>query len=282
MRPLNALQQAVSTAVREPIVLGVAALVSLLQIPVLLAQLLEPPLYATVASLGVNLVILVLAPFTQGGMIGLADRALDGRGTFRTFLAAGRDNYVSMFVAYLLLIAVTVVLTVVTLLLLLVVGTGLGAVAAGVSSTPGVMLPGGVVGLVVVGLVVLVGLAVLVAFLFIQFYGQAIVIDDYGAAGGFKRSAGLVRRHLLSTLGYSVVVFLGGGTLGLVGGVASTLISGDVPGTMDLGVTAPALVAGLILFVYVVSTLSSVFASLYSVAFYRDLGVDEASGVSQL
>jgi hypothetical protein len=281
MRPLNALQQAVSTAVREPIVLGVAALVALLQIPILLSQLL-PPVYAVVASLGTNLLVLLLAPFTQGGMLGLADSALDGRGDIRTFLTAGRENYVSLFAAYLVLFAVNVVLVIATLILLLVFGTGLGAIAASAGGAGGALSGGvGALGFVFVGVVALLALAYLVAFLFIQFYAQAIVVDDYNAVNSFKRSASLVRQHFVSTLGYSLLALLIGGIAGVVIGVSSTLL-GSAPNALQMDVTSPALIAGILLLVVVLSTVSSAFTSLYSVAFYRDLSPNESSGVSQL
>jgi hypothetical protein len=279
MRPLNALQRTLSTAIREPVVLGVAALVALLQIPILLSQLL-PPLYAVFVSLGANLVVLVLAPFTQGGLLGLADSALDGEGDLRTFLRAGREHYVSLFAAYLVLIGVVLLAGVATLVLLAVAGAGFGAVAAGVSGAPGVMLPGGI-GIVFAGVVALVALAYLVAFLFVQFYAQAIVVDDYSVTDSFTRSASLVRQHLLSTLGYSLVSLVIGGLAGAVVGVSSTVV-GNAPNALDVEFTSPAVIAGILLLVVVLSTLSSAFTSLYSVAFYRDISPNETDGVSQL
>jgi hypothetical protein len=276
MRPLNALQRALSTAIREPIVLGAAALVALLQIPVLLSQLL-PPLYAAVASLGANLLVLLLAPFTQGGMLGLADGALDGRADFRTFLAEGREHYVSLFAAYLVLIGVTIVVGIAAAILLLVFGVGLGAVA---SSAGGGSLGG--LGLVFAGLLVLITLVFVVAFLFVQFYGQAIVVDECGALESFKRSAGLVRRHFLSTLGYTLVTLLLGGAAGVVIGGVSGLLSGDLPAALGIDASSWPLLAGLLLVVLVLSTLSSAFTSLYSVAFYRDLTPAETDGVTRL
>lgn len=284
MRPLNALQRALRTAVREPIVLGVAALVALLQVPVLLSQLL-PPLYAAVASLVTNLLVLLLSPFTQGGMLGLADSALDGRGDLGTFLAKGREHYVSLFAAYLLVFAVTVALAVATLVLFLVFGVGLGAVAASSSGVPGVAIPGGtsLLGLVFLGVVALIALAYFLAFMFVQFYGQAIVVDGYSAADSFKRSAGLVRQHFVSTLGYTLLTALIGGTLGLVIGGTSALVSGQTLDALGISVSSVPLIAGLLVFVVVLSTLTSAFTSLYSVAFYRDLTPEQTgTDVSQL
>jgi hypothetical protein len=164
--------------------------------------------------------------------------------------------------------------------LLAVAGAGFGAVAAGVSGAPGVMLPGGI-GIVFAGVVALVALAYLVAFLFVQFYAQAIVVDDYSVTDSFTRSASLVRQHLLSTLGYSLVSLVIGGLAGAVVGVSSTVV-GNAPNALDVEFTSPAVIAGILLLVVVLSTLSSAFTSLYSVAFYRDISPNETDGVSQL
>lgn len=54
----------------------------------------------------------------------------------------------------------------------------------------------------------MIGFAVLVSFVviyLIQFYDVAIVVSDTSAWGGFKRSYGFVRSHLLSALGYTII-----------------------------------------------------------------------------
>jgi hypothetical protein len=271
MRPLNALQQALGTAVREPVVLAVSMVIALLQIPVLLAQLL-PPLLAAVASLGLNLLVILLVPFTQGGLLGLADSALDGRADARTFLAEGREHYVSMLGAYLVLLGVSIVASIATIVLILVFGAGFGAAAAGLGgSGAGGSSAVGAIGVVFLGVIALAGLLVLLAFLFIQFYGQAIVIEDYGAVGGFKRSAGLVRQHFVSTLGFSVLVFLFSGTLGAATGVGSVALSGDGLSALGLDVSTLPVIAGIVVAIVLLNTLASTVYSLYSVAFYREI-----------
>jgi hypothetical protein len=85
----------------------------------------------------------------------------------------------------------------------------------------------------------------------------------------------------VSTLGYSLVALLIGGIAGAVIGVSSTLL-GSAPNALQMDVTSPALIAGILLLVVVLSTVSSAFTSLYSVAFYRDLSPNEPGGVSQL
>jgi hypothetical protein len=268
MRPLNALQQALSTAIREPVVIAVAGLIALIQLPVLLSQLL-PPVAAAVASLGINLLTLLLVPFTQGGLLGLADSALDGHADLRTFLAEGREHYVSMLGAYLVLFAVSIVLAIATVVLVFVFGAGFGAAAAGVGS--GGQSAVGALGIAFVGVVALLGIAFVVAFLFVQFYGQAIVIEGYGAVESFKRSVGLVRDNFVSTLGYSIVVFVLTGTIGAATGVGSTLLSSDGVSTLGIDGSSLPLLAGIAVAIVVLNTLSSTVYSLYSVSFYRDI-----------
>mgnify|MGYP006275971021 FL=1 len=269
MRPLNALHQAIATAIREPVVIAVAALIALVQLPALLARLL-PPTVAVVASLSINLLTLLLVPFTQGGMLGIADGALDGHASIRLFLAEGRDNYVSLFGAYVVLTALGIA-AVIVIMLLLLFGAGFGAVTSRVDSGA----VGGSLfdafGIVFLGSFVLFGVLGVLGFLFIQFYAQAIVIDDCGALGGFKRSVTLVREHFLATLGYSVIAFIITGVIGTVSSSASVVLSSETTTLGGLSADTLPLIGGIALVVVVLSTLSSAFGSLYSVSFYRQL-----------
>jgi hypothetical protein len=118
----------------------------------------------------------------------------------------------------------------------------------------------------------LLGISVVLGFVFIQFYGQAIVIEDYGAIGGFKRSVSLVRSHVLATLGYSVIAFVIGGVLSITSSGASALLSSERATLAGLNPESLPLLGGVALVVVVVSTLSSAFGPLYSVSFYHQLG----------
>jgi hypothetical protein len=270
MRPLSALHQAVAAAIREPAVIVVAAVLALVQLPVLLARLL-PPTIAVIASLGISLLTLLLAPFTQGGMLGLADSALDGDASVRTFLAAGRDNYVSMLGAYVLLTAIAIAV-VIAIMLILLFGAGFGAATASIESGAVNNSLFDAFGIVFLALFGLLGISVVLGFVFIQFYGQAIVIEDYGAIGGFKRSVSLVRSHVLATLGYSVIAFVIGGVLSITSSGASALLSSERATLAGLNPESLPLLGGVALVVVVVSTLSSAFGPLYSVSFYHQLG----------
>jgi len=154
-----------------------------------------------------SLVFLVVMPFFHGGLIAMADEALDGRTALQTFVDDGKANYVSLLVAYLALMAVNFALGMVAFFVALfggifvLGGGGLESASLAVLAAIGI----------VVAIVVLLYLLVL---FFLQFYGQAIVLEDMGAVDGLKHSASVVRHHLVSTLGYSVLVGILGGVFG--------------------------------------------------------------------
>lgn len=121
---------------------------------------------------------------------------------------------------------------------------------------------------VVVGIVIL--LYVLLIF-FVQFYGQAIVLDDFDAIDGLKRSASVVRHHLVSTLGYAIIGGILGGLLGGVAAFGSLLLSPRTASVFHLPEPALPLVVLGGLVVLGLTVLLGGFFSVYSVAFYRAL-----------
>jgi hypothetical protein len=126
--------------------------------------------------------------------------------------------------------------------------------------------------LAVIGIVVaIVVLLYLLVLFFIQFYGQAIVLEDMGAVDGLKHSVSIVRHHLVSTLGYSVLVGVLGGIFGGVFGVLSLLLSPQSATALHLPeLSLPAMVVvGLL--VLAGGTLFGGFFAVYSVSFYRGL-----------
>ncbi|MFC4357748.1 hypothetical protein ACFO0N_07275 [Halobium salinum] len=267
MGALSSLRTGGRAALRNPVLFGVAALLSLLQLPQFALQLLDPWL-ASVGSLLFTGVFVFVLPFFMGGILGLANEAVDGETRFATFVESGKAHYVSLLAVYLAVLAVSFVFGIVVTIA--AVAMGVAAVAGG---------SGGGLALFGVGAVVL--LVALVGFLllfFLQFYGQAIVVDDLGAVDGLKRSAAVVRRNLLSTFGYTLFVSLVGGGFGLVVGVTSALLTtptgpAPTPAAPTVGVAQPslALVAVLSAVVLVGGTLMGGLFSAYSVAFYRDI-----------
>lgn len=263
MAVINALRTAGRTVVRNPIIVVITAIFSAVQLPVLLARAFDP-LLAGVISLGFNALLIFLLPFVQGGLVGMVDEAIGGRADFGTFVSEGKANYVSVFVAYLLILAVMFVFLFVGII---GVSLGFGAVLLG-SSEPNMSA------FVVLGLVFLVLFAVLFLFtFFLQFYVQAIVIENVGAVAGIKHSYRCVRAHLASTLGYVLIAFVLGGTIGLFGAAISILTT-DTAGVpfADFGTSAAVLLPVSVVLI-LVSGLLGGFMLTYSVAFYREIRV---------
>ncbi|WP_225336544.1 DUF7847 domain-containing protein [Halomicrobium urmianum] len=265
MAVIDALRRTPSALARNPILVVVFGLFALVQAPQLLAQAVSP-VVAGLLSLALTGVLLLVTPFVQAGTMQMADDALDGRTSLRTFVAAGKEHYLSVLGAYLVVFGVSFVLGAVGFVVAIFGGIALGA--GGGAST------GSLIGL---GLVVGVILLAYLAFAFlVQFYAQEIVLNGASAIESLRQSAGLVRRNVLSTAGYFVVVMGGSLVVGGGIGVASTFL---LPaGTQASAATPPLSAVLLYTVVYVVgiALLGSLFA-VYAVAFWRELRSD-ASG----
>lgn len=215
----KSLRTSVDALVSNPILVVPVVLLGLFQIPQLALQTINP-LIGAMVSLLLSGLLLFVTPFFQAGIIGMADEAVDGRTSLSRFVDAGKQNYVSVLAAYLLLMVVNFVIGIVVVITFFVGGI---AFIAGQSGGLG---GGGTVLLVVVGGVALLALlAYLLVVFFVQFYGQAIVIDGDGAIDGLKRSYRVVRNHLLTVFAYSVIAGVIGGALGLAYGLVSNLAS---------------------------------------------------------
>jgi hypothetical protein len=285
MAVLSAFGTAARGVGRNPILLVVAGVYGLLQVPQVLAQAVHPVL-SSVVSLGMLPVTILVVPFVVAGLIAMAAEAIEGTTGTQTLLERGKRHYVSVLAAYLLLVAVNFVL----------LFLGLAVLVAGWVVLLGQGSPGTAT-LVVFGIVVAVLVVVYlgVAF-FLQFFAHAIVLDDLGAVDGLTRSVDVVRTNLLATFGYSLVVSVLGGAIGVLAGLLSTIASlgirsvtggalgpgsGFDPGTtMDPGTGLPDLlpevgIAGalvvLLLYLVVIGLFGGFFAT-YSTAFYLDIG----------
>jgi hypothetical protein len=213
---LNALRGTPGALQRNPVLFVPVLVLMLFQVPQLVLQSIDP-LLASVVSLGLSLVFVFVMPFFQAGIIGMADEALDERTSLESFLREGEANYVSVLVAYLVLVAVNFAIGFAAFIMAIPIGFAVFSDLRG-----GV----GIVVLAIAGMIALIiGLAYLLFIFFIQFYGQAIVIDDFGAVDGLKHSYAVVRRNLVSTLGHSVLVGVLGGLAGGVFAIASMLVS---------------------------------------------------------
>ena len=256
MGATSAASEAFSTIKRNPVLILVTLLYGIFQIPQLVTQFADST--ALVIAGGVfSLVFLLLIPFYFGGVIGMASEGLNGKTSFRTFLQKGKAHYVSIFGAYLLWFVFLVVLMI-AIGVIGVVG-GLFASSAGSGGMGGTSL---IIGVIVALLLV----ALVFGFvLFTQFFGQAIVLDDRSAVGGFRGSISAVRGNKLSTLGYMVVVFL----ISIVFVVLGTLI-GVLPalvGSQNTLVVTAVLVVVSVLMTGVLGA----FTTTYGVAFYNQI-----------
>lgn len=270
MAVLNALRRTPGALQRNPVLFVPVLVIMLFQVPQLVLQSINP-LLASVASLGLSLVFIIVIPFFQGGIIGMADEALDGRTSLDSFVREGKSNYVSLLVAYLLLLAINFAIGIVGFFVALFGGV---ALLANGGEGPNF------VALAIIGVIVaLLVLAYLVVVFFIQFYGQAIVIDDLGAVDGLKHSYAVVRSHLVSVLGYSVLVGILGGLAGGVFAIASMLVSPQSTTVLSLPQLSMVGTIGVALLIVVLGALFGGFFGVYSVAFYRtiDSGVTDGS-----
>ncbi|WP_144905739.1 DUF7847 domain-containing protein [Halobellus captivus] len=258
MAALKSLRPAVGALIRNPILIAIVGLFGVVQLPQLALQS-SQPLLAALVSLAITGVMIIVVPFFQGGLLGMADEALDGETSVDTLLADGKANYVSLLIAYLAVFAVNLALGFVSFFVALFGGAGLFALG-GQSNRLGLI--------VFVGIGLLFVLAYLLIAFFIQFYGHAIVLSDTDVVDGFKRSLGLVRRNPLSVLGYSALLLVGSVVFGGVGGVASILLSPQPTALPLPELSMPILAGAAVVYIVAIAVLGAFYAT-YSVAFYR-------------
>ena len=267
MAALQALRPAAGGIIRNPILVVIAALFGVSQLPNLLVQP-DRPLLAAGASLATTGVLLFVLPFFQGGVLAMASEAIREKTSLATLIAEGTANYLSLLVAYFALLAIN-------LLFAFVVFVGVFVAVVG-ASAGGATLDGdwtllAVVGVVAGGLT----LAYLLVTFAIQFYAHAIVLNDRDLVAGFRRSVALVRSNLLGVIGYSVVLLIGGVVLGAFGAAAS-LISGPqqpespVADLVAVEPTTGVLVVAAAVYVLAVGVFGAFYAT-YSVAFYESI-----------
>ncbi|MFD1571690.1 hypothetical protein [Halorubrum laminariae] len=294
MAALQSLRPAVSSIVRNPILVGVAALFAVAQLPSLLVPPSRPVLSMAV-SLGMFGVYVLVLPFAQGGFLGMADEAVAGRTRLGTLVSVGKEHYVSLLIGYLVLLALNFAFGFLAFFGGMAVliggaytagsaGSG-GSNAGGTGGMGGVEAGAGGLGIDpgVLAAAALVGLGLLLVYFlvtfFVQFYAHAVVLDDTDLVAGFRRSAGLVRHNLLSAAGYTLLLLVGGTVFGGIAAVSSSVAAVVFGGGMPEGSpiaellpTASPVIAGVGLIVYVVLIgLVGAFYGTYSVAFYRSI-----------
>jgi len=255
MGVLQALRRTPGALKRAPGLLVPQLIVFALLLPQLLLQSVAP-LVSALFSLAVSGVLLFVTPFIQGGLFGMADEALRTRSSLSRFVADGKANYVQLLIAYLLLLVVNSVIG------------GIGFFAGF-----GALLAPGTTGM---AFIAVAGIAVLLYFVvafFVQFYGQAIVIDGASALAGFKRSYRVVRADLLATVGHLVLAALIGGLVGGIYGSVSLLATPEAATAYGLPSLSMPLVAAVGLLAAVVGSVVSAFMLTFSVAVYDEFTV---------
>jgi hypothetical protein len=270
MGAISALSTTSRTLKRNSVLFAVAFLTTLVSVVPSGITSVLPPSTGWLLSLPLSLLAFLLSPFFLGGLLSMASEGIDGVTRFETFVEGGKDNYLRLLGAMVLFaILFGAFAAIVTIGLAVTAVFVLGMNSAGAAGP----MAGGAGGLGIVALVGLLGaLVVLLPMFFLQFYGPAVVVSDLDVIDSFKRSAGLVRRNVVSTLGYSVVA----GLVGLVAGIAGSAVSmasgfGRFGATsmsspeLGLGLVAAALVVSVL-----VSTVVAAFGSVYQVAFYED------------
>lgn len=205
----------------------------------------------------------LLFPFVLAGLIGMAVAALRETASFDQFLRAGRTYYLRMLGATLLL----AVLVLGFVMVVSFAGFVAGAGAVGLAS-----LSGEAAFWVGVGFVGAAVVLTALLLLFLQFYDAAIVVDDQGAVGALRRSAGLVRRNLANVIVFSICW-----SVIMNAAVFPELLTGasvnDVTLLERLGVGVDPAVAQLIAVPLTVAIGTVAFAYLYTVhtAYYLRL-----------
>jgi hypothetical protein len=290
MGAVSALRTTGSALARNPVVFVgtflLAIVQTLAQVPQFAAQTLANPGVSVLISLLTPIVVFLLTPFLLAGVLGMAAEAVDGGTSLGTFVGVGKARYVALLLATLLYTVLSVVIAIVLVIAIAVVVLVFGVTTGG----------GGDPSLAIAAVIALVVLALVVGFLlfvfFLQFYAVAVVVDEADVTGSFRRSYRVVRRNLLSTLGYNVLsalvsLLVALPFLAVVAGVV--VLTGSVPSAPPTTTPAEAtnldfsplvIAAGAVGFV-LVQLLTSAITRTYSVAFYRDRRPASKSAAAQ-
>jgi hypothetical protein len=258
---IDSLKRTPGAIERNPVLAAPVAAYLLLQFPQLLSGTVDPALQSAL-SMGWSLVTIVVAPFYLCGLFTMADEALDGTTSLASFVEGGKRHYVQYLIAYVVLMAINLGVGVVLSIV--------GVVAAVVVFSGGGLAGTGPLALAALGLVVgVVALAYLAVNFLLQFYGQAVVIDDEDGIDALKRSVSLVRGGPASALGFALLH----GAISLVGTLPVVVLTFSLtPGVSEV-VPIPALSNASLVALgvggYALSIAVSTFTSTYAVSFYR-------------
>jgi hypothetical protein len=267
MGAISALAMAAGTLRRNPIIFVGVFVLSAIGSLTTIGQV-----WGGLVVLGAGLAGLILMPFLTGGVLGMAEEATAGGTSLATLLSEGKANYLTLLLATIVQLLILFLAGVVWAIGLFVLVLGGGIALGGIGGGAGT---GAALG---IGIVVVV-LSLLVFFLpiyFIQFYDVAIVISDTGAWGAFKRSFGFVRRHLLSTLGYTILaqainLLVLIPTFWLLYGAPLSLAEVQTAAQRMAGASTVETLIPLVAYSLIAGTLVSSLLVTYRVAYYTSL-----------
>jgi hypothetical protein len=280
MGAVSALRTTGGALARNPVVFVgtflVAIAQTLAQAPQFAAQTLANPGISVLVGLLAPIVVFFLTPFLLAGVLGMASEAVGGGTSLGTFVGVGKSRYVALLLATLLYTVLSVVIAVALVIVVVIVVLVFGATTGGGGGDPNLAIAA-VIALVVLTLVV----GFLLFVFFLQFYAVAVVVDEAGVTESFTRSYRLVRRNILSTLGYNVLSTLvsvlvtlpflavAAGAVVLTGSVPSAPPAMTPGASMGFDLSPPVIATGAVGLV-LVQLLTSAITRTYSVAFYRD------------
>jgi hypothetical protein len=247
---------------RNPVLLVAAVIVSSINVVAFAVQSFAQAEGAWLLSSGASFLVQLVSLFFVAGAYAMARDGLEGTTTLGTLVAEGKEHYLSLLGATILLVLVSIAVVVA------VVTVGFIAIfVAGPSFVGG---PTGF-GLIMLGMYLLGFLPIF----FLQFYGPAVVVSGAGAVEALKRSSGVVRRNLLQTLGFDVVVVVmmvigTSPTIALYASQWDRLMASSERFSLFAGLDATT-VAAFLVSTFVLSTLIGAFFWTYQVAFYEEL-----------
>ncbi len=269
MATIQSLTEAVGVLKRNPVVFVAGLIYAVVLLPQSALSALNIPLVPTL----LQILTFFITPFIVAGILGMTYEGRVRQTSLDTFTKIGKKKYVSLLAGNLVIFVITVVFILLMILLAFIVA-GIGFAAASAESA----LAGGV-GIVSIAVFLAAILVFLLVMFFLQFWAPAIVADNVGIGPGFQRSAGLVKRNLLPTLGFGVLnlvinlalalpalalallPFLTGVGTGAVGA------TGDLQSATQLGSSLLAQV-GLIAYSFVIAVVMTPFRLAFAVSFY--------------
>ncbi|KTG09890.1 hypothetical protein AUR64_09700 [Haloprofundus marisrubri] len=266
MSVLQSFTQSLRTVLKQPTLFAPATIYALLSLPAIVLPLLGVRFVGPISSL----LLVLVSPFFVGGIVGMAREALGGQTSLSTFVAEGKENYLTLLLANVLLFALFFVGFLVFgfagFAIVILVGVAVPDPTAGVGLG---------IALFALAAFLIPLLAVLLFQFFFQFYTIAIVVEDAGVVDGFKRSYGVVRSNLLSVFGYTLLVFVLGAVIQLPTFALATVDPLSAYGMVPP--QSPVVLGSLVGLAFVSTILVFAFQQTFATAFFLDVRGDVGS-----